>query len=101
MNSIFLAAVSFQGGGLVLTWASWSVIFGFQTPLQSGSLPRSVQSCAVGAGLMIVGAFLGACAEASEAATIRPNGTTTKIPKELTLAVGSPAGNAAQRCKPA
>jgi hypothetical protein len=48
MNWIFLAAASFQGGGLVLTWASWSLIFGFQTPLQSGSLPRSVQSCAVG-----------------------------------------------------
>src|SRR6202022_4279711 len=65
ISSIFLAAVSFQGGGLVLTWASWSLIFGFHTPLQSGSLPRSAQSCAVGAGLMIVGGdVLGAWGEA-------------------------------------
>src|ERR1700676_1102591 len=68
MNAIFLAAASFQGGGLVLTWASWSLIFGFQTPLQSGSFPRSAQSWGVGAGLMIDGAFLGACAEDSGAA---------------------------------
>src|SRR5690242_18936664 len=58
--SIFFAAVSFHGGGLVLTWASWSVIFGFHTPLQSGNLPMSAQSCAVGAGLIMVGAFVGA-----------------------------------------
>src|SRR5450631_3576604 len=68
INSIFLAAVSFQGGGLVLTWASWSLIFGFHAPLQSGSLPRSAQSCAVGGGLMTDGVFFGACAYASEAA---------------------------------
>src|SRR6476620_6135388 len=71
MPSIFFAAASFQGGGLVLTWASWSLIFGFHTPLQSGSLPRSVQSWAVGAGLIIDGGFLGACAHtcvATEAA---------------------------------
>src|SRR6266849_1775783 len=64
IQAIFAAALAFHGGGLVLTWASWSVIFGFQTPLQSGSLARSAQSCAVGAGLMTVGAFLGACASA-------------------------------------
>src|SRR5476651_2433547 len=60
--SIFLAACSFQGGGLVFIWASWSVIFGFQTPLQSGSLPMSVQSCGVGGGFMRVAGFLGASA---------------------------------------
>src|SRR5579862_9740613 len=58
--SIFLAAASFHGGGLVFTWASWSEIFGFQTPLQSGNLAMSAQSWAVGGGLMIAGAFLGA-----------------------------------------
>src|SRR5437868_14553238 len=57
MWSIFFLASSFHGGGLVLTWASWSVIFGFHTPLQSGSLPMSAQSWAVGAGLMMVGVF--------------------------------------------
>src|SRR5471032_475373 len=62
MNSIFLAAASFHGVGLVLICASWSVIFGFHTPLQSGSLPISAQSCAVGGGLMTAGAFLGASA---------------------------------------
>src|SRR6266571_4144692 len=67
---IFLAAFSFHGGGLVLTWASWSVIFGFHTPLQSGSLPRSAQSWAVGAGLTIDGVFWGACAEACDATEI-------------------------------
>src|SRR5580692_4501957 len=66
MKAIFLAAASFHGGGLVLIWASWSEIFGFQTPLQSGSLPRSAQSCAVGGGLMTVGGFLGVWAEATE-----------------------------------
>ena len=42
--SIRAAALGVQGGGLVFTCASWSVIFGFQTPLQSGSLARSAQS---------------------------------------------------------
>src|SRR6202011_3431233 len=83
--AIFLAASSFHGGGLLLTWASWSVIFGFQTPLQSGSLARSAQSCAVGAGLMTVGAFLGAWAEAIEAARTRATGTAAKIPSGLTF----------------
>src|ERR1700690_3182271 len=69
---IFLAASSFHGGGLVLAWASWSLIFGFQTPLQSGNLAISAQSWAEGAGLMTVGAFLGTCAEAIEEATSRP-----------------------------
>src|SRR5579864_8295526 len=71
MCATFLAAASFHGGGLVLTCASWSVIFGFQTPLQSGSLARSVQSCAVGGGLMTGGSFLGACAQAIEGASSR------------------------------
>src|SRR5690242_5762048 len=61
--STFFAATSFHGGGLLLTCASWSVIFGFQTPLQSGNLARSAQSCAVGGGLMTVGAFFGGCGE--------------------------------------
>src|ERR1700677_162234 len=80
MNSIFLAAAAFQGGGLGLTWASWSLIFGFQTPLQSGSLPRSAQSWAVGGGLITVGGFLGACAEATEAASSDANTPVTKMP---------------------
>src|SRR3984885_964923 len=96
MNSIFLAAASFQGGGLVLTWASWSLIFGFQTPLQSGSLPRSVQSWAVGAGLMTVGGFLGGWAEAIEAAITRATGKAAKIPSGLTFTDSSPARNANQ-----
>jgi hypothetical protein len=33
---------------LVLTWASWSLIFGIQMPPQSGSLARSAQSLALG-----------------------------------------------------
>src|SRR5690242_11310907 len=59
--STFFAASSFHGGGLLLTCASWSVIFGFHTPLQSGNLARSAQSCAVGGGLMMVGVFFGGC----------------------------------------
>src|SRR6516165_3260313 len=68
------AAVGFHGGGFVLIWASWSVTFGFQTPLQSGSLARSAQSCAVGGGLITDGVFFGACADvcdATEAAIIK------------------------------
>src|SRR3984957_2792773 len=80
MNAIFLAAASFHGGGLVLTWASWSLIFGFQTPLQSGSLPRSVQSCAVGGGLITLGSFLGACAGGAGAGTRGGQGTGTQAP---------------------
>src|SRR4029077_1453068 len=72
--STFLAAASFHGGGLVLTWASWSVIFGFQTPLQSGNLAISAQSWAVGGGLMTLGGFFGACAEEMDGAS---NQTTT------------------------
>src|SRR5258708_38760712 len=63
INSICFLAFSFHGGGLVLTWASWSLIFGSHTPLQSGNLAMSAQSCAVGAGLIMAGAFLGAWAE--------------------------------------
>src|SRR3954469_9143748 len=65
MKSICFLAFSFQGGGLVLTWASWSVIFGFQTPLQSGSLAMSAQSFGVGGGLMTAGTFLPASLEVS------------------------------------
>src|SRR5712671_1004766 len=71
--SICFAAFSFHGAGLVLIWASWSVIFGFHTPLQSGNLPMSAQSCAVGAGLMMVGAFLGAWAALGDKAAIVRN----------------------------
>src|SRR5271155_6283001 len=40
-------------------------MLGFQTPFQAGSLPRSAQSGAVGAGLTTAGGFLGAfCASA-------------------------------------
>src|SRR5712691_5318876 len=46
------AAFAFHGGMLVLACASWSVIFGFHTPLQSGSFARSAQSRAAGGGLM-------------------------------------------------
>src|SRR3954452_17977448 len=51
------AAFSFQGGGLVLTWASWAVIFGFHAPLQSGSLARSACSLGVGGVFMTAGTF--------------------------------------------
>src|SRR5258707_3945737 len=62
ISAILAAVLAFQGGGLVLTWASWSVTFGFQTPLQSGSLARSAQSCAVGGGLITTG-FLAVSAD--------------------------------------
>src|SRR5712664_1687471 len=62
ISAILAAALAFQGGGLVFTWASWSVTFGFQTPLQSGSLARSAQSCAVGGGLITTG-FLAVSAD--------------------------------------
>src|SRR6478752_1930414 len=81
MASIFLAATSFQGGGLVLTCASWSVIFGFQTPLQSGSLARSVQSCAVGGGLIADGVFFGACADVCDAT----DAVKTKTKRDLRM----------------
>src|SRR5678815_598436 len=51
-NLMYSAAGGVHGGILVLTCASWSVILGFHTPLQSGSLARSAQSFAVGGGLM-------------------------------------------------
>src|SRR5438067_12959755 len=73
IKSICFLAFSFHGGGLVLTWASWSVIFGFQTPLQSGNLAMSAQSCAVGGGLMMAGVFLGASAALSGKAAIVRN----------------------------
>src|SRR5712671_5219608 len=65
ISAILAAALAFQGGGLVFTWASWSVTFGFHTPLQSGSLARSAQSCAVGGGLMTVGGFFAAAGSGS------------------------------------
>src|ERR1700733_8754042 len=77
---IFLAAASFHGGGLVLIWASWSEIFGFQTPLQSGNLAMSAQSCAVGGGLITAGAFCGACADAIDGASTRAKRATEAIP---------------------
>src|SRR6266513_182208 len=55
------AALAFHGGMLVLAWTSWSVIFGFHTPLQSGSFARSAQSLAAGGGLMI--GFSGSAAQ--------------------------------------
>src|SRR5258706_3735046 len=58
-NLITSAALEFHGGILVLTWASWSVILGFQVPLQSGSFARSDQSFAVGGGLMTGFSFAG------------------------------------------
>src|SRR6185369_16400142 len=51
-NWIYSLALGVHGGMLVLTCASWSVILGFHTPLQSGSFARSAQSFAVGGGLM-------------------------------------------------
>src|SRR5579871_6440503 len=87
---IFLAAASFHGGGLVLTCASWSVIFGFQTPLQSGNLARSAQSCAVGGGLMTGGSFLDACAQAIEGASSRVIRAAETIPKEADVTCISP-----------
>src|SRR6202166_2305747 len=71
ISTILAAALAFQGGGLVLTWASWFVTFGFHTPLQSGSLARSAQSCAVGGGLMTTGFLAGSadCATAADAAS--------------------------------
>src|SRR4029077_11742636 len=59
MCSICAAALGVHGGGLVLICASWSEIFGFHTPLQSGSFAKSAQSCAIGGGVMILGFFPG------------------------------------------
>jgi len=57
------AAFAFHGGMLVLAWASWSVIFGFHTPLQSGSFARSAQSRAAGGELMIGFSVVGSAAQ--------------------------------------
>src|SRR5215475_15014230 len=65
MCSACLAAFSFHGGGLVFACRSWSVIFGFHTPLQSGSLARSAQSLGVGGGLMTAGTLLPASLDVS------------------------------------
>src|SRR5581483_5772273 len=94
---IFFAAASFHGGGLVFTCASWSVIFGFHTPLQSGNLAMSAQSCAVGAGLMTVGSFLGACAPASEGASSRLTRAADAIPKEANVTRISPTQGLCKR----
>src|SRR5262249_4931475 len=85
MASIFLAATSFHGGGLVLTCASWSVIFGFQTPLQSGSLPRSAQSWTVGGGLITDGVFFGACADVCDTTEAVKTRTRTRTRTELRI----------------
>jgi len=57
------AAFAFHGGMLVLACASWSVIFGFHTPLQSGSFARSAQSRSAGGGLMIGFSLAGSAAQ--------------------------------------
>src|SRR5215203_1192377 len=56
-NLMYSAAGGVHGGMFVLTCASWSVILGFHTPLQSGSFARFAQSCAVGGGLITDLAF--------------------------------------------
>src|SRR5712691_2133548 len=65
------AAFAFHGGILVLACASWSVIFGFHTPLQSGSFARSAQSRAAGGGLIIGFSFVGSAAQTEVLITIR------------------------------
>src|ERR1700689_5810468 len=87
---IFLAAASFHGGGLVLIWASWSEIFGFQTPLQSGNLAMSAQSWAVGGGLITAGAFCGACAIAIEGTSQMAKTAAVAIPIEPDFTRNSP-----------
>src|SRR5271165_4067810 len=91
--SICAAAFGVQGGGLVLTCASWSVIFGFHTPLQSGSLARSAQSLALGGGLMTVGGFLPASACCGGSALTAPaeiaSTTSTPAPKQYRM-IGIP-----------
>src|SRR5689334_4716680 len=62
---MYSAAFGVHGGIFVLTCASWSVIFGFQTPLQSGSFARSAQSFAVGGGLITGLGFAAGCATAT------------------------------------
>src|SRR2546428_1465386 len=57
------AAFAFHGGMLVLACASWSVIFGFHTPLQSGSFTRSAQSRSAGGGLMTGFSLAGSAAQ--------------------------------------
>src|ERR1700693_5331995 len=70
ISAILAAALAFQGGGLVLTWASWCVTFGFQIPLHSGSWARSAHSCALGGGLTTTGFLAGStdCAASADAA---------------------------------
>src|SRR5882762_516137 len=63
------AAFAFHGGMLVLACASWSVIFGFHTPLQSGSFARSAQSRAAGGGLMT--GFSGSAAQTEVLSAIK------------------------------
>src|SRR5579863_6679407 len=52
MWAICRAVRGFQGGAFVFSCATWSLITGVHTPLQSGSLASACQSCAVGAGLV-------------------------------------------------
>src|SRR5260370_42398178 len=61
--STSFATFSFHGGGMLRSRRSWSVMFGFHTPLQSGSLARSAQSCADGGGVMMGRARVGAFRE--------------------------------------
>src|SRR5713101_1251588 len=95
--SICAAAFGVHGGGLVLTCASWSVIFGFHTPLQSGSLARSAQSTAVGGGLMIAGGFFAGSALCSgsaalTAATEIASATIRPAPNRYRIVGISPSG---------
>src|ERR1700679_3862657 len=53
--AICAAAALFHGTGSVLIRRCWSVMFGVQTPLQSGRLARADQSFCSGGGLMMVG----------------------------------------------
>src|ERR1700722_19187013 len=53
--AICAAAALFHGTGSVLMRRSWSVMFGVQTPLQSGRLARADQSFGSGGGLMTTG----------------------------------------------
>src|SRR6267143_7316644 len=73
MSPLFGSAAAFalHGGMLVLAWASWSVIFGFHTPLQSGSFASSAQSRAAGGGLMTGFSLAGSAAQAVALIAIR------------------------------
>src|SRR5271156_3623098 len=54
--AICTAAALFHGTGSALIRRAWSVMFGVQTPLQSGRLARADQSLGSGGGLVTAGA---------------------------------------------